>query len=700
MKNLTRLGFALLIFSFVLSISVSRAQTLEWIKSTGDLTEFSNVNISCSTIDESGNIYIAGTFIGSFDADFDGTVAPIECTDIYQQTYLIKMDSEGAFLWAKTIAALPGIASNSSPNAIVTYNTDKVCVVGGFTGEIDFDPSEEAFNLTSTDPTKLDGYIWTLDGDGNLLWAQQYGGENNDQINDINADKDGNLFLTGNFTDSIDFDSGPDEHIEYALNMADGYLLKLNIDGDFIWVDVFHCSALNIIQNISISPMDEVYISGFFLDTIDADPGVEETILSSPLGINSMLIAKFNLDGDLIWAKQTDGLDSPRPDQILADSNFVYITSRSGDTLDLDPGIADYKLFSGPGSNSFVQKLDADGDFVWGKNMGGTGNIRVNGISKDLNGYLYLGGFYQNGAVDLDPSEGSYIVETPDLGGEAFDLFIQTLDQNGDFKWAFGSESLEREQIKSLTINESGDIFIFGDITSTACDFDLGPETVLLPINDDIFVWKMTACENVYETLNPIICETYTVPSGDETYTFPGTYMDTVASEFGCDTIFTINLASFYFSVDIEFDGDTYTAYPPGATYQWVNCKDSFSPIEGETGQTYTPLYWGEYAVVVSYEDCILTSECLNSGDIGISALNQEQAVYIRPNPSNGKFTINTKTPMNIQVYSSIGKLILRTTTSTGDYNIDLTGFSQGVYMLSATTQDGEAVINKKIIIN
>lgn len=49
-------------------------------------------------------------------------------------------------------------------------------------------------------------------------------------------------------------------------------------------------------------------------------------------------------------------------------------------------------------------------------------------------------------------------------------------------------------------------------------------------------------CAHTDSSLTVVACNTYTVPSGDETYTVSGTYMDTIPNAIGCDSILTIQL--------------------------------------------------------------------------------------------------------------------------------------------------------------
>ncbi|MCG8576664.1 MAG: hypothetical protein MI810_17430, partial [Flavobacteriales bacterium] len=113
-----------------------------------------------------------------------------------------------------------------------------------------------------------------------------------------------------------------------------------------------------------------------------------------------------------------------------ADGN-TYTTGHFQGTVDFDPGSGEYDLASAGENDVFVQKLDADGNFVWALSFGGLFADRGRSIATDASGNVYLTGFF-DGTVDFDPGSGDF-----DLTSEGDrDVFLQKLDASGNFEWA------------------------------------------------------------------------------------------------------------------------------------------------------------------------------------------------------------------------------------------------------------------------
>ena len=81
----------------------------------------------------------------------------------------------------------------------------------------------------------------------------------------------------------------------------------------------------------------------------------------------------------------------------------------------------------------------------------------------------------------------------------------------------------------------------------------------------------------------------------------------------------------------------TLSSLVTGATYQWMDCTNSNTPVSGATFQTFSPATVGNYAVQISKNGCTATSVCetvasiLNNSSNGFS-----KSISMHPNPSNG----------------------------------------------------------------
>ncbi len=198
-----------------------------------------------------------------------------------------------------------------------------------------------------------------------------------------------------------------------------------------------------------------------------------------------------------------------------------------------------------------------------------------------------------------------------------------------------------------------------------------------------------------YDTIFPVICDTYTSPSGNYTWTSSGTYLDTIPNAIGCDSIITINLIIETVDATVTQNGITYTANLSGANYQWVDCANSYAIIIGETNQSFTPTVNGNYAVIVDDGTCIDTSICYLF--IGINEQENNPTLCIYPNPTKGNITIECDGMEIIEVFDISGKLVYELAVSNDVLDINISTYSKGVYLIKVTTTD--AVVVEQIVL-
>jgi uncharacterized delta-60 repeat protein len=142
--------------------------------------------------------------------------------------------------------------------------------------------------------------------------------------------------------------------------------------------------------------------------------------------------------------------------------------------------------------------------------------------------------------------------------------------------------------------------------------------------------------------------------------------------------------------------GTTLTANQAGASYQWINCATP-QPIEGETGQSFTPTESGNYAVTVSQGNCSATSSCE-----AVIDSNTQDKISMYPNPTKGTFTIDFGTEVSrtdITVRDITGRIISEKTV-TGQSKAELTIIDgSGIYFVNVRSAL-ESVVLKLIKIN
>jgi hypothetical protein len=158
---------------------------------------------------------------------------------------------------------------------------------------------------------------------------------------------------------------------------------------------------------------------------------------------------------------------------------------------------------------------------------------------------------------------------------------------------------------------------------------------------DSIVTLDLAIAANNSGSATITACNEYFWTGTNQTYTSSGTYTVTLTNSAGCDSVATLDLTISTISTSISYiDVVTLTAGQSGATYQWLDCNNNYSPIAGETNQTFVAIANGSYAVEVTINGCVDTTGCRTISNVGIIE-NDFAALDVYPNPTYGKITVN-----------------------------------------------------------
>jgi hypothetical protein len=203
-----------------------------------------------------------------------------------------------------------------------------------------------------------------------------------------------------------------------------------------------------------------------------------------------------------------------------------------------------------------------------------------------------------------------------------------------------------------------------------------------------------------YATTSVAACETYTSPSGNYTWTSSGNYQDTIQNIYGCDSVININL-----TIDAEFDAgveqngsEIYSTLSSASSYLWLDCNQDYKAIVWATNQYFSPPYDGVYAVEVTKNSCVDTSDCFyfKNSSIGESSLNAQ--LSIQPNPAKNEVSVTLDSPaaFSLTVVNMLGEIILVKENVMHKTMVDLTKVENGLYYFHVKTD--KSTVIKKII--
>ena len=160
----------------------------------------------------------------------------------------------------------------------------------------------------------------------------------------------------------------------------------------------------------------------------------------------------------LAWAKQLGGVyfEDGRSVAIDASGN-VYSTGYFQGTADLDPGTGTFTLTSFGSNDIYVSKLDASGNFLWAKQIGGAAIDESYALALDASGNVHITGRF-DGLADFDPGVSTYTLSP--AGGSFADIFVCKLDASGNFLWAGAMGTASNNDLGyAIKVDASGNIY-------------------------------------------------------------------------------------------------------------------------------------------------------------------------------------------------------------------------------------------------
>ncbi|MEA3443164.1 MAG: hypothetical protein U9R19_00405, partial [Bacteroidota bacterium] len=322
-----------------------------WAKSFGGSSLDSG---NCIKIDNNGNIYTIGKYVNTVDFNPGPGVYNITSNSSSTDVFLLKLNSSGNFVWAKSFGG-NGLDIGQS---IAINSSGDIFGAGTFENTVDFNPGSGTYNLTSNGD--YDIFIFKLNSSGNFQWAGGIGGSGIDMCNSIDLDNSSNVYATGYYYGIVDFNPGSaTNNLSVSAGAChDIYILKLNSSGNYIWAKSVGGSGCDYGNSISIDSHGDVYTTGTFIGTADFDPGSGISNLTS-IYFWDTYILKLNASGSFDWAKMIGGANSHNMAYSMATdvSDNIYLTGRYGETVDFDPGSGVVNLVSNGESDVFVVKL-------------------------------------------------------------------------------------------------------------------------------------------------------------------------------------------------------------------------------------------------------------------------------------------------------------------------------------------------------
>jgi len=255
----------------------------------------------------------------------------------------------------------------------------------------------------------LSFYLLSPAQDVAFAWGRAVSGNGTIWNLSSTADAAGNVYTAGYFSNTADFDPGPNTMNLTANGYSDAYISKLNTAGNYVWVIQLGGAGGDNINDVEVDDQGNIYVVGASSGA-DFDPG--PGVVNTP---GSAFVAKYDPDGHLIWVSGATGgiaLAIDASYNIYVVGNGVQVAQNAND--------------------AYIAKLSSTGVLQWKKILAGKKEDLGWSVAIDHDGNVIAGGTFLSDTLDIDPGPGVYNVTY--VGG-SFDSWLLKLDPSGNFIW-------------------------------------------------------------------------------------------------------------------------------------------------------------------------------------------------------------------------------------------------------------------------
>lgn len=705
------------VFIDVFILKLDPAGNFIWAKQIG--SSYHDEGKSIIT-DAAGNVYVAGMYYGTVDFDPGPSTYTIAAWSGSIDAFICKLDPSGNFIWAKAF----GGANGDGINSISLDATGNIYATGGFGSNVDFDPGPGFSYLFALGVG--DAFAMKFDPSGNFIWAKQFGGASAScYANSISEDVSGNIYVSGGFSLTVDFDPGPGSYSMTSAGVNDAFICKLNSSGNLIWAKQLGGINNEDSKSVLVDLLGNVFSFGNYANGADLDPGPGSFSFGATAGI---YFSKLDAAGNFVWAK---AVNTPGSNYITG----YYMTSDPSGNLfatgcvaagvfDFDPGPLSYTV-NAINVDVFISSLDPNGNFRTAKTFTGSSGTsnRGHSIASDFSGNVYTTGYFE-ATVDFDPGPGTYnlIAGVPAKGdifisklgpcsipslpgsisgntvvcvGSNLNYSIAPVTGATSYSWSLpsGWSSAPSTNTVNVTSGNSGTISV---TPLNICGYG-GTSTLSVLVNSNpslSITGNSSVCAGSALTLTAGGASTYTWntsstnttivvnPTTNSTYSVNGTDLNG-CNGFAIKSVTAAPLPSLFAGSSSPniCAGQTTTLYVGGAnTYSWNTLG---------TGQTPTinPVVTTTYTVTGSFlNGCSTTTTIVQnvSACTSISELNTSvNSLFIFPNPTRNRLTIKCEEEIiSLELINVLGQIVYFGSFKSKEVTIETSFLASGLYYL------------------
>jgi hypothetical protein len=519
----------------------------------------------------------------------------------------------------------------------------------------------------------------------NWAWSRSASGTSYDEGVSIATDLLGNVYVVG-YYDSPTLTFGT----TILTNSGTGnvFLVKYDTNGNVIWARSSGGNNIDACYGVCTDNFGNVYTVGsfhsptFFLGTTSL----------TKTGFQNMFLAKYDSNGNVIWAKTNGGTPNVFGNAVSADSQGnIYITGVYNIS---DVTFDSYTLAHNGTDDIYIVKYDSLGNVVWARNAAGTASDQSISVANDPTGNVYITGYF------LSPS---ILFDTISLTSNGY--FIAKYDSNGNALWVKTESGASGRRVIS---DVSSNIYTTGSFASSV---NFGDTTLTSSGGSDIFLTKYNPNGSV------IWAESAGSAGTDVGYN--------IATSLNGDYVYLTG------QIDISYTSffNSLSATPPANSYDpmFIAKYDSTGNVLSATALQSGGDDWNDVAIdaignvfvggdfysvnpfiigsdslpLTGIEDVFIAKISASTTENILTNDNSRSSLTIGPNPFSTEITITFVEEQKhtiVRITDLVGKEI-KTLNFTGrQLTIEKGSIQAGVYFVQ-TTDEKKHIASRKIIV-
>ncbi len=444
---------ALSMLSILITASATVAQppTHQWSQQFGSTSQDRGESVAT---DASGNVFMTGGMNETVDFG-GGDLVSAGSNDIV----LAKYSPTGTHLWSQHF----GSTSGDYGFSVATDASGNVFMTGYFNETVDFGGG----NLVSAGARDI--FLAKYSPTGTHLWSQRFGSPSADIGVSVATDGSGNVFMSGNFKETVDFGGGD----LVSAGSSDIVVAKYSPTGTHLWSQRFGSTGVENGRSVATDASGNVFMTGPFQGTVNFGGGA---LVSA--GGRDIFLAMYSPTGTHLWSQRFGSTGDDFGNEVATDaSGNVFMTVDFNETVDFGGG----DLVSAGGAEIVLAKYSPAGTHLWSQRFGSTGNDKGQSVATDASGNVFMTAEFE-GTVEFGGG---------DLVSAGFgDMVLAKYSPTGTHLWSQRFGGTGGDEPNSVATDASGNVFMTGEFKETV---DFGGGNLVSAGLDDVVIMKYGA---------------------------------------------------------------------------------------------------------------------------------------------------------------------------------------------------------------